>query len=115
GTFRGGAIAPGLSITHDVLVNRAVCLHKVDILPPPDPIGRNTGHAMQSGIFWGYVSLVSEMILRMKRSLNEPNIKVIATGGAAPLVSQHIPDIDVTNPTLTLDGLRLIAALNHQI
>ncbi|MCA9881851.1 MAG: type III pantothenate kinase [Anaerolineae bacterium] len=110
--YIGGAIAPGINLAHDALVSRAAKLHKVDIQPPPDAIGRNTIHAMQSGIFWGYVGLVDGILTRIIASLNHPDTKVIATGGLAPLFNQYIDAIDTIAPNLTLDGLRYIYELN---
>src|SRR5690606_31667120 len=68
GEYRGGAIAPGIGVAHDALVSRAARLHKVDLEPPPNPIGRNTIHAMQSGIFWGYLALVEGMTAQIGRA-----------------------------------------------
>lgn len=114
GAYQGGAIAPGINIAHDALVSRTARLHKIDLVPPPHPIGRNTIHAMQSGIFWGYVSLVEGLTARLKTAINEANVKVIATGGLAPLFDQHTTIIDLIAPELTLDGLRIIYAMNHE-
>jgi type III pantothenate kinase len=113
GAYIGGAIAPGIGVAHDALVSRAAKLHKVDLVPPPNPIGRNTIHAMQSGIFWGYVALVEGLVVRLKAAMVEDNIKVIATGGLAPLFKEHTTCIDQTAPELTLDGLRVIYELNQ--
>ena len=63
--YIGGVIAPGIRLAHDALVSRAAQLHKVDLLPPPQPIGRNTIHAMQSGIFWGYVGMIESLLQRI--------------------------------------------------
>jgi type III pantothenate kinase len=113
GAYGGGAIAPGIAIAHDALVSRAARLHKVDLLPPPSPIGSNTIHSMQSGIFWGYVGLVEGLVKRIKAAMNEEQpIKVIATGGLAPLFKQHTDVIDRIAPELTLDGLRIIYEMN---
>jgi type III pantothenate kinase len=112
GAYKGGAIAPGIHSAHDALVERAARLHKVDLVPPPDPVGRNTIHAMQSGIFWGYVSLVDGLLKRIKASMGDEEIKVIGTGGLASLFQQHTEGIDTIAPQLTLDGLRVIHALN---
>ena len=110
--YIGGAIAPGINLAHDALVSRAAKLHKVDIQPPPDAIGRNTIHAMQSGIFWGYVGLVDGILSRIIKSLDHPDTKVIATGGLATLFNEHVAAIDTIAPNLTLDGLRYIYELN---
>jgi len=113
GAYCGGAIAPGIMIAHDALVSRTARLHKVDLEPPPNAIGRNTIHAMQSGIFWGYVALVEGLVARLKQAMDaDQPIKVIATGGLAPLFNQHTDVIDTIAPELTLDGLRIIYELN---
>lgn len=116
GEYVGGAIAPGINIAHDALVSMTARLHKIDLLPPPDPIGKNTIHAMQSGVFWGYISLVEGLVARLKASMGgDPHIKVIATGGLARLFNQHTDVIDTIAPELTLDGLRIIYELNEQL
>jgi type III pantothenate kinase len=112
--YIGGAIAPGIRVAHDSLVSRAARLHKVDLVPPPDPIGRNTIHAMQSGIFWGYVGLIEGLVNRTKAALGDPeHVKVIATGGLAPLFKAHTSVLDIIAPELTLEGLRVIYELNY--
>ncbi|MFN8376334.1 MAG: type III pantothenate kinase [Anaerolineae bacterium] len=115
GAYEGGAIAPGIVVAHDALVEHAAKLHKVDIVPPPCAIGKNTIHAMQSGVFWGYVSLVEGLVQRIKAAMPaEQKVKVIATGGLAPLINEHTPIIDMIAPELTLDGLRIIYELNQK-
>ncbi len=113
GEYCGGAISPGIGLAHDALVSRAAKLHKVDFQPPPDAIGRNTIHAMQSGIFWGYVALIEGLVKRLKESMQEDEINVIATGGLAAIFKQHLDVIDLIAPELTLDGLRIIYERNQ--
>jgi type III pantothenate kinase len=111
--YVGGALAPGIVVAADALVNRAAKLHKVELHPPPNAIGRNTIHAMQSGIFWGYVGLIEGLVARIRISLDAPDAQVIGTGGLAPLVAQYTPVINKIAPELTLDGLRVIYELNR--
>ncbi|MCU0498728.1 MAG: type III pantothenate kinase [Anaerolineae bacterium] len=113
GEYRGGAIAPGIGVAHDALVSRAARLHKVDLVPPPHAIGGNTIHAMQSGIFWGYVGLVEGLVARIRAEMTDDPVKVIATGGLAPLFKEHTTVIDEIASELTLDGLRVIYELNR--
>jgi type III pantothenate kinase len=113
GAYIGGAIAPGIGVAHDALVSRAARLHKVDLMPPPNPIGTKTIHAMQSGIFWGYVALVEGMVSRIREAQGAMNVQVIATGGLAPLFQQHTTAIDRLAPELTLEGLRVIWERNQ--
>lgn len=111
--YIGGALAPGIHLAHDALVSRAAKLHKVDLVPPPKPIGSNTIHAMQSGIFWGYVGMIDGILTRIKEQLNSDQTKVIATGGLAPIFKEHIAMIEHIAPELTLDGLRFIYEMNN--
>jgi type III pantothenate kinase len=102
GAYQGGAIAPGINIAHDALVNRAARLHKIDLIPPPNPVGGNTIHAMQSGIFWGYVSLIEGLVQRLKQAIGgDAPVKVIATGGLAALFDEHTDVIDIIAAELT--------------
>ncbi|MCE7946448.1 MAG: type III pantothenate kinase [Chloroflexi bacterium CFX4] len=113
GNYIGGSIAPGIGIAHDALVRRAAQLYKVELAPPPSPIGRNTTHAIQSGLFLGYVCMVEGLVNHLKAAMPEgAQAKVIATGGLASLFQQHTAVIEIIAPTLTLDGLRLIYELN---
>ncbi len=110
--YIGGAIAPGIGMAHDALVGRAAQLHKVALVPPPQPIGRNTAQAMQSGLMLGYIGLIESLLQRISRQLGAPAATVVATGGMAAAFAQGIPRIDAVAPELTLDGLRLIHELN---
>ncbi len=113
GDYLGGAIAPGIGLAHDALVSRAARLHKVDLVPPPSAIGRSTIQAMQSGLFLGYVAMIEGLVARLKDALGEPGVRVIATGGLAPLFAEHTAVIEEIAPNLTLDGLRIIWELNQ--
>lgn len=113
GAYRGGAIAPGINVSMDALVNMTARLHKVDLVAPPSVIGTNTIHAMQSGIFMGYVCMIEGMVKRIKAAMGGGDIKVIGTGGLAPLFKEQTDALDVIAPELTLEGLRVIYELNH--
>jgi type III pantothenate kinase len=112
GDYLGGAIAPGIAISADALFRRTAKLPRVEIQRPPGPIGRNTVHAMQSGLLFGYVSMVEGMVQRFKKELGE-KMKVIATGGLADLISPETNAINMIAPWLTLDGLQIIWEMNH--
>ncbi len=114
GDYLGGAIAPGIGIAAEALFLRTAKLPRVDILRPPSVIGRNTVHSMQSGLLFGYVSLVEGMVARFRQELG-PRMKVIATGGLAEIVARETSVIEVTAPWLTLDGLRMIWDMNHTL
>jgi type III pantothenate kinase len=112
GAYLGGAIAPGIGISSEALVRSTAQLPRVDLQAPPNVIGKNTIHAMQSGLLFGYVALVEGMVARIGQQLG-PDMKVIATGGLAELVAKQTRIIQITAPWLTLDGLRLIWEMNR--
>lgn len=107
--YRGGVIAPGIGISADALFARAAKLPRVDIARPARVIGTNTIMAVQSGLLYGYVSLVEGMIRRICGELEYP-VKVVATGGFAPDVARETDVIDAVDDALVLEGLRLIHA-----
>lgn len=112
GDYLGGALAPGIGIASEALFSRAAMLYRVELTRPPAAIGRNTIHAMQSGILLGYVGLVEGLVRRFKDELGT-NAKVIATGGWAHQVARETDCIDIIDPELTLTGLRLIYEMNR--
>lgn len=112
GEYLGGAIAPGIGIAAEALFSRGAKLMRVDLQRPPGPIGRNTTHALQSGLLFGYVGLVEGLVARFRGELG-PNMKVIGTGGLAETVAQETDVIQILAPWLTLDGLRIIWGLNQ--
>jgi type III pantothenate kinase len=112
GDYLGGAIAPGIGIAAEALFLRAAKLPRVDLQRPPAAIGRNTVHAMQSGLLFGYVSLVEGMVARFRQELGS-QMKVIATGGLAEVIADETQVIQIIAPWLTLDGLRIIWELNR--
>lgn len=113
GDYLGGAIAPGIGIASEALFSRAAMLYRVQLERPPSAIGKNTIHAMQSGILFGYVGLVEGLVRRFKSELTG-DAKVVATGGLAPVVAQETDCIDVVDGDLTLNGLRMIYELNME-
>jgi type III pantothenate kinase len=107
GHYLGGAIAPGIAISADALFLRTAKLPRVEFVKPPGPIGRNTVHAIRSGLLYGYLGLIEGMVARFRTELG-PDMKVIATGGLARAFAEETDVIDHINPWLTLEGLRLV-------
>jgi len=114
GEYRGGAIAPGINLSMDALYSHAAKLPRIAVEPPPgngSAIGTNTVHAMQSGVFWGYVGLIEGLVARITSDIGRP-VTVIGTGGLATLFNRHTHAIDRVDGDLTIRGLRRIHALN---
>lgn len=111
GDYLGGAIAPGIEISAEALFEKTAKLPKIELVKPKHSIGSNTISAMQSGMFFGYLGLVNELIRRFKRKLGEDSV-VVATGGQAELMGNESKFIDKINPFLTLQGLRMVYEMN---
>ncbi len=111
GGYLGGVIAPGVNLSIEALHHAAARLPRIGIGRPQAVIGRSTVPAMQSGIYWGYVGLIEGLIGRIKAEFGRP-MKVVATGGLAPLFAEGTLMIGQIEPDLTLDGLRMLAERN---
>ena len=111
GEYLGGAIAPGISIAADALFYSASLLRRVELVRPPEAIGRNTVHALQSGLVLGYAEMVKGMVARFDEELGGGST-VVATGGLAGLMEAETNVFDHVAPHLTLTGLRIIQELN---
>ena len=112
GEFLGGAICPGLRLAADALTERTAKLPRFELVKPESVIGRNTVANMQAGIVYGYIGQINYIVNRMKREMNVPDVKVIATGGLAVLVAGESRVIDIMDGLLTLKGLCLIYKKN---
>jgi len=112
GDYLGGAITAGINLAAEALYTHAAKLPRIDLQRPPNVIGRNTIHAMQSGLLFGYVSMVEGMVERFRGELGA-EMKVIVTGGLAESIAHETPVIQHIAPWLTLDGLRIIWELNR--
>ncbi|MBI4013367.1 MAG: type III pantothenate kinase [Candidatus Rokubacteria bacterium] len=107
GEFIGGAIAPGIAIAAEALTSKAARLFRVELSRPKEAIGRNTITNIQSGIIYGYAGLVDGLVERMRAEM-EGTPTVVATGGLVALIQPVAASIQVVNPHLTLEGLRII-------
>jgi type III pantothenate kinase len=111
GEYVGGVLAPGVEISMDALFSRAARLVKVDYAEPPTVIGKTTASALQSGLVYGFAGQVDGIVAAIRRELGA-DAPVVATGGLADLIAPHSQTISKVDPHLTLEGLRIVWALN---
>lgn len=113
GSYQGGAIAPGINLSMEALHQAAAQLPRIAITRPNAVIGKNTVDAMLSGTFWGYIGMIEGLVKRLKAEMNADNIRVISTGGLAPLFSEYCDVIEIADADLTLRGLYAIYDRNR--
>jgi type III pantothenate kinase len=111
GDFLGGVIAPGLGSSADALFQRAAKLPRIELVTPKNVICRNTITGMQAGIIFGYVGQIDEIVRRIKKEMGT-EMKVVATGGYARMISRESQTIDKIDHFLTLTGLRVLYERN---
>lgn len=111
GHYAGGIIAPGINLALDSLHKASAKLPEVAVQRPAKVIGTSTVSAMQSGIYWGYVSLIEGIVDRVVKEYGQP-MTVIATGGLASLFIKATDTIQHLERDLTIEGLELIYQRN---
>lgn len=111
GNYAGGVISPGLETSAAALFTSAARLAELDLVAPPHVLGKNTKHAVQSGLVFGEVAKVEGLLERVIAELNVASvIPVVATGGLARKLAPFSTKIDHINTNLTLEGLARVAA-----
>lgn len=113
GEYLGGTIAPGLEISADALFHHAARLSRVELVAPENPVGRNTVESIQSGIIYGTAGQVDRLVEMFKDELGQ-DARVVATGGLAEVVVGACRTVEVADPLLTLDGLKIIYDRNTE-
>ncbi|MGZ4886790.1 MAG: type III pantothenate kinase, partial [Candidatus Aminicenantales bacterium] len=112
GEYLGGAIAPGIQISAEALYLKTARLPRIEIKKPKRAIGRTTVASMQSGLYFGYIGLVTNTINEIRKEIGK-NATVVATGGFGGQITPEVPAIDVYEPDLVLEGLRIIYDRNR--
>jgi type III pantothenate kinase len=112
GAYIGGVIAPGVNLSLQALHMAAAALPHVDVTMPETVIGKNTVACMQAGVFWGYIGLVDGICRQIKAEHPRP-MRVIGTGGLAPLFAQGEALFDAIEDDLTMHGLVVINEFNR--
>lgn len=112
GVYLGGSICPGIGIATEALVQRTAKLPRIELKRTDSVICRNTIESMQAGVFYGFVGQVEGIVSRMRREL-DMSARVVATGGLAVVIAPATKTIDVVEPMLTLEGLRIIYERNR--
>ncbi|MGA9119891.1 MAG: type III pantothenate kinase [Bacteroidota bacterium] len=107
GNYLGGAIALGLESEAAELHRRAAKLPKIELRFPPSVIGKETVSSMQAGVMYSAVDAIEGMVRRIRSEMGKP-LRVIATGGLSSVVAPYCPSIEHTEPSLVLDGIRLL-------
>ncbi|MBB6003627.1 type III pantothenate kinase [Arcicella rosea] len=110
GKILGVSIAPGLKTAVKSLFSNTAQLPEVPLVMPESAIGKNTVHAIQAGILWGYVGMVREMIMQIKKEVGQDCI-VLATGGLSSILTPLRDEFDEVDKLLTLNGLKIISEI----
>jgi type III pantothenate kinase len=113
GEYLGGVIVPGVKVSLEGLMQSAAKLRPVELTAPPRVLGRNTTHALQSGIIHGYAAMVDGLVDRLVEELGFP-CRIIATGGLSSLIGKHSKRIEELDLNLTLEGLRILYERNSK-
>ena len=111
GEYLGGAIAPGIQISAEALYLKTARLPRIEIRKPKKAVGRTTVGSMQSGLYFGYLGLVVRIIEEISRELGR-GVRVVATGGFGAQVASEVPAIEAYEPSLVLEGLRIVHERN---
>ncbi|MGI5874702.1 MAG: type III pantothenate kinase [Bacillota bacterium] len=112
GEYAGGIIAPGIGICIEALFAKAAKLSKTEYVKPPQVIGKNTAHSMQSGFYYGFAGQVDGILSRMIEEIGREDITIVATGGYGRLVERESRFINRVEPYLTLYGLKMLYEKN---
>lgn len=114
GTYLYGVTAPGIRTAARSLSEKAAMLPEIEIKKPDTILAKETISSMQAGVVYGYIGQTEYIIKKMKEELGQTDVKVVATGGLGNIIAKETEEIDVYNPILTLEGLRMIYEKNKK-
>lgn len=114
GTYLYGITSPGIKTAASSLSEKAAMLPEIQIVKPKTILAKETITSMQAGVVYGYIGQTEYIIKKMKEELDNPDVKVIATGGLGTIIAAETDSIDTYNPILTLEGLRIIYEKNKK-
>ncbi len=108
GAFVSGVTAPGIRTSAKALWEDAAKLPEIEIRKPNSILAKETISSMQAGLIYGQIGQTEYIIRQTKKETGYDNLKVVATGGLGTIIASETDTIDIYDPTLTLQGLRLI-------
>lgn len=114
GNFNVGITAPGIKISLEALCRQAAKLPNIEIKKPKSILAQETISSMQAGLVYGQIGQTEYIIKKVKEESGLPKLKVVATGGLGRLIAEETDTIDVYDPYLTLEGLRILYEKNHR-
>ncbi|MEQ2455224.1 type III pantothenate kinase [Flavonifractor hominis] len=116
GVYQGGCITAGVRVSIDGLFQKTALLPRVELVKPHTVLGLTASSQIQAGAVLGYIGAIEYLIRQAKAELGAPDVKVVATGGLAGMVAEHTSLVDIIDPQLVLDGLRIIyeRAMRHR-
>lgn len=112
GEFKYVVIMPGLETALHALIGGTAKLPEVEIIKPESILGKNTIEGIQAGVVYGYIGSVEYIISQMKKELNDPECRIIATGGLGRVVAGETDMIDDYDPDIAYKGLKILYDLN---
>ena len=109
-SYRGGVIAPGVSISLNTLIDKASLIPEINLKKIKKVIGLDTNSAVRSGFFWGYAGLIDNIINLIKKETRK-SYRVVITGGFSGLFKNSIKTKVIENKNITVEGLIKISKL----
>lgn len=114
GSFNVGITAPGIKICSEALWTQTAKLPNIEIKKPKSILAQETISSMQAGLVYGQIGQTEYIIRKVKEESGLKELKVVATGGLGRLIADETDSIDIYDPSLTLDGLRIIYDKNRR-